>query len=56
MTHRPYPLRERARRQIDRHQGKVEPWSAARPPRQPEPADDSASDPLWVGEYRISTR
>jgi hypothetical protein len=46
MAHRPYPSRERALRQIDRH---YEPGMRAAPsPR--------AAEEYRVGEYRISTR
>jgi hypothetical protein len=55
MAHRPYPSIERARRQIDRRWGPVEPWAAARP-QPPRPVDGAATDPLWVSEYRMSTR
>ncbi|MFF9129108.1 hypothetical protein [Streptomyces sp. NPDC014806] len=55
MAHRPYPSRERARRQIDRHYERVEPWAAARPRPLP-PPDETAPDLLWSGQYRLSTR
>ncbi|MFF9607844.1 hypothetical protein ACF1GY_37270 [Streptomyces sp. NPDC014684] len=54
MAHRPYPNRERARRQVDRHNGDVSSWAVAR-------ARANASVALRVvdgfraDEYRLST-
>ncbi|MFH8936233.1 hypothetical protein [Streptomyces griseosporeus] len=52
MPYRPYPNRERAYQQIERHWGPVEPWAAARPRGTGrEPLDDFGDE-----AYRLSTR
>ncbi|MER6474081.1 hypothetical protein [Streptomyces collinus] len=37
MAHRPFPSRERARRQVDRHTGTAIPWALARTRTVPAP-------------------
>ncbi|MER6434094.1 hypothetical protein ABT272_41390 [Streptomyces sp900105245] len=52
MAHRPFPNRERARRQVDRHHGTVPSWALART------CTDAPPPVLRLprGEYRLSTR
>ncbi|MGW2690214.1 hypothetical protein ACWC6I_44620 [Streptomyces sp. NPDC001414] len=56
MAHHPFPNRDRARRQVDRHNATVTPWAQARtrtdaPPPALRLVDDFATD-----DYRLSTR
>ncbi|MDI1456493.1 hypothetical protein ACWDU8_34470 [Streptomyces sp. NPDC003388] len=56
MAHRPYPNRERARRQVDRHNGTVTSWAQART------RTDALRPALHLvggfraDDYRLSTR
>ncbi|MFJ8034781.1 hypothetical protein [Streptomyces sp. NPDC096032] len=56
MAHRPYPNRERARRQVDRHHGAAGPRTAARPRMDAVPPAPRTASDSRVGEYRLSTR
>ncbi|MGY4966784.1 hypothetical protein [Streptomyces sp. 900105245] len=56
MAHRPFPNRERARRQVDRHHGTVTSWAQARA-RTDVPAPTlRLVDGFRADEYRLSTR
>ncbi|MGY4966302.1 hypothetical protein [Streptomyces sp. 900105245] len=55
MAHRPYPNRERARRQVERHHSAVGTRTVTRPRYAEPPASLTKSDSR-VGEYRLSTR
>ncbi|WP_435279616.1 hypothetical protein [Streptomyces sp. 1222.5] len=65
MAHRPFPNRERARRQVDRHHGTVPSWAQARTRTDAPPPALRADAPLaalrlvdgsHADEYRLSTR
>ncbi|MER6039018.1 hypothetical protein ABT133_34810 [Streptomyces sp. NPDC001835] len=56
MAHRPYPNRERARRQIDRHTGTVTSWALARTRTDATPSALRLVDGFRADEYRLSTR
>ncbi|WP_435271149.1 hypothetical protein [Streptomyces sp. 1222.5] len=56
MAHRPFPNRERARRQIDRHSGTVTSWAQARPRTDAPRPVLRLVDGFRADEYRLSTR
>ncbi|MER6280642.1 hypothetical protein ABT202_30825 [Streptomyces sp900105245] len=56
MAHRPFPNRERARRQVDRHNGTVTSWALARTRTDAPPPALRLVDGFPVDEYRLSTR
>ncbi|MER6452737.1 hypothetical protein ABT270_08900 [Streptomyces sp900105245] len=56
MAHRPFPNRERARRQIDRHNGTVTSWAQARTRTDAPPPALRLVDGFHADEYRLSTR
>jgi len=56
MAHRPYPNRERARRQVDRHNGTVTSWALARTLTDATPPALHLVDGFRADEYRLSTR
>ncbi|MFF8867725.1 hypothetical protein ACF08B_37420 [Streptomyces sp. NPDC015139] len=56
MAHRPYPNRERARRQVERHHSAAGTRTAARPRFAAAPPAPRTESDSRVGEYRLSTR
>ncbi|MFD8375342.1 hypothetical protein ACFV2Z_31930 [Streptomyces sp. NPDC059688] len=56
MAHRPFPNRERARRQVDRHHGTVTSWAQARTRTDAAPPALRLVDGFHADEYRLSTR
>ncbi|MFF8953501.1 hypothetical protein ACF09I_32560 [Streptomyces sp. NPDC014940] len=56
MAHRPYPNRERARRQVDRHNGTVTSWGQARTRTDTTAAALHLVDGFRADDYRLSTR
>ncbi|MGW5285207.1 hypothetical protein ACWERI_38225 [Streptomyces collinus] len=56
MAHRPFPDRERARRQVDRHSGTVPSWAQARRRTCAPPPTLRLVGAFPADEYRLSTR
>ncbi|MGY5103024.1 hypothetical protein [Streptomyces sp. 900105245] len=56
MAHRPFPNRERARRQIDRHHGTIPSWAQARTRTDAATPALRLVDGFHADEYRLSTR
>ncbi|WP_435279387.1 hypothetical protein [Streptomyces sp. 1222.5] len=56
MAHRPFPNRERARRQVDRHHGTLPTWALARTRADAPPPALRLADGFRAGEYRLATR
>ncbi|ROP44222.1 hypothetical protein [Streptomyces sp. PanSC9] len=56
MAHRPYPNRDRARRQVDRHSGAVTRWASARTRTDVATPALRMADDFRAGDYHVSTR